>query len=132
MFRKILFALNLVVLLSFGAAAQTQPGSTTNSANCSGPVIKVNPTRLFNSQALGNGVEVTWTTERLLPCTNVKTLSVTVFLETAQGEKLTLRKEVSSAMTKAHLVVPASKVHIFTASDAKTKIRAVVAAVRRH
>ena len=131
MLRKMSFVFaitSMISLSSFVGLAMVQGGDP----NCPSPIIKVDQSRIFNSQALGNGVEVTWKTERLLPCSGIKTLSVTVFLETAKGEKLTLKKEVSSGLNKALLTVPASKVHVFLASDAKTKITPVVAVVRDH
>jgi hypothetical protein len=120
MFRKILFAVTATLLLSFTAWAQTP---------CPIPKISNVQTRVFNSQVLGSGVEVTWTTQQLLPCSPIRNLSVTVFLETIKGEKLTLRQVVSRGAQKVHLVIPASKVHIFSASDARLKIRPVVAIV---
>ncbi len=135
MIRKMFYlvaVVSMASLFSFAAKAQDAQIQRGAGARCQlATEIKVDQARRFNSQILGSGVEATWKIVRKSPSCPIRQLRVSVVLQTvktqhAEAATLTLSQIVTPGAEKAQFKIPAPKVVIFTASDARLKITPTV------
>lgn len=138
MIRKMFYLMTvaaMVALFSFNAKAQDAQIQRGAGAQCrQATEIKVNPSRYSSSQVHGNAIEVSWKVVRKAANCPIRQLQVTALLQTvktkhADAETLRLSTTVSPGLEKTFLKIPAHKVVIFSASDARLKITPIVTPV---
>ncbi len=138
MIRKTFFTVAMVAmvsLLSFTAKAQDAQIQRGAGKRCTLLTrIEAEQARYSSSQIHGNAVIANWKITRKSPDCPIRQLRVVVVLQTvktkhAEAETLRLEQLVTPGKTQAIFKIPAHKVVIFSASDARLKIATTIAPI---